>query len=89
MSSNLYAYFLQTCFALGIVLALLYLLLHKVLPKFMHQTKKLSSIRIKERMTIGHKKELCVVEIENKRLLLGVTDNTISLVCKLSDSHEK
>ncbi len=48
-------------------------------------TKKLSSLRVTARAAIGTRSEVCVVEIDGQRLLLGVTPSSIRTLTVLTE----
>ncbi len=76
--------------ALGAVVALL-VLLGKYLPRWLRSSKyfppREQFFQITQRVNLGSRKQLVLVENDDTKLLLGVTDNKISLLKDMSDSQ--
>lgn len=89
-SVNLYAELLKTAGMLGIVLgiliSLLFLFKRFVSTGTMGGDK--SKIRLLSSFYLGNREKLILVEVENKRLFLGVTQHNISLLKELEKSEE-
>ena len=71
----------------GIMFALFYLMRkygHKIgLPQV-----KNDNMRLLGQMPLGPKRGLALVEVEDKKFLIGVTDNSINLISKIDDNEQ-
>ncbi len=79
---------LKMFLALGTVIALL-ILLGRFLPRWLRSSKyfppREQSFQVTQRVNLGARKQLILVENEELKLLLGLTDNNISLLKDMSD----
>lgn len=79
----------RTVLVLGVVVLLAYLTLHKGLGKLM-KNQGLSAtrtIRLLERVPLGQKHALFLVEVEGRKLLVGTSDQSTSLVCDFGEKQ--
>ncbi len=84
-SPDMTAALLQMIWSLLLVIALilaLYALFRKKFSVTANQQGK--AIRIVEMRPLGGKKSLCLVEVDRKRLLLGIAENTISVLADVT-----
>jgi flagellar protein FliO/FliZ len=71
-------------FFLGIVVALIYLVLKKLLPLLIHGASfRGRSIRILERMPVDQRRSLLVVEVQDKVYLMGSAEGQINVLMEL------
>ncbi|MDR2161446.1 MAG: flagellar biosynthetic protein FliO [Desulfovibrio sp.] len=68
------------CFALALLWFVLWLIKRR---GGIHLPGSVPAMRIESRMALGPKKWIMVVLVQDRRLLLGVTDQRISLLCDL------
>lgn len=78
---------LWTIFSLGIVIAIAYFILLLLKKKGLGKIQS-SYIKILDAVQIGQDKQLLVIEIEDKRLLIGVAGSSISLISELSQPKD-
>lgn len=73
-------------FALVVVIGLMLFILKYILPR-LHRRRFGSSqrIRILERSPLDLKKSLCLVEVEQRRFLLGLSEQSVSLIAELRE----
>lgn len=75
--------------ALGLVIVII-ILLARFIPRLLRTSKYFKTdtdmFVIRQRVSLGLKKELIIVEKENIKLLLGVTEQNINLLKDLSTS---
>jgi flagellar biosynthetic protein FliO len=83
VSSSIWA-FLQMIVVLIAVVALAYLVLHKGVGSVMQRAGANKSIQVKERVALDQKRFLYLVEVANKRFLLGGGDHGVSLISDLT-----
>lgn len=88
---DLYSELLKTFGVLAVLLAIIIgsLYLFKKLIGLKTAGADISSISLLSSFHLSSREKLVVVEIEGKRLLLGVTQNNISLITRLEDSLEE
>ena len=77
---------LQVMTMLAAVVALAYLILNKVLGRWLAKQQVSATMRLKERLVLEPKRSVYIVEIQGKDFVLAGSENGVSLVCKL---HEK
>jgi len=72
--------------SLGLVLALIFALawLAKKFVKPQSWLSPLASIKIHQNISIAPKKKLMIVEVEGRRLLLGLGAEAITMLCELN-----
>lgn len=71
-------------FFLGVVVALIYLVLKKLLPLLIHGAAfQARSIRILERMPVDQRRSLLVVEVQDKIYLMGSAEGQINILMEL------
>jgi flagellar protein FliO/FliZ len=71
-------------FFLGLVVALIYLVLKKLLPLLIHGAAfRARSIRILERMPVDQRRSLLVVEVQDKVYLMGSAEGQINILMEL------
>ena len=75
---------LQLILVLGAVIALAYLVLHKGVGFFIKKTQANKLIQIKERLALDQKHFLYLVNVENRRFLMGTGDGGVSLISELT-----
>lgn len=87
---NLYAEILKTAGMLGIVLGIIIAVLYLVKRFTDSRISKTgrSEIKLISSFYLGNREKLVIVEAENKKLLLGVTQNNISLLKELDEKIE-
>ena len=71
---------LQTLAALAIVIGLIYLLLHRLLPRLIQRAQQGKVIRLIERVPLDQKHALFLIEIYDEKLLLGGGEQTLSVI---------
>jgi flagellar protein FliO/FliZ len=83
--------FLKMIFAMIVVIALAILILRYLVPKLgLHRgASRRTDFRVVDRIPLDSKKALFVLEIEGRRLLLGVSDNHVGLVTDLGAARSK
>jgi flagellar protein FliO/FliZ len=75
---------LKMIFFLGVVVALIYIILQRVLPLLIHGASfRARSIRILERVPVDQKRSLLVVEIQDKVYLMGSAEGQINILMEL------
>lgn len=73
-----------------VVIGLAVLILKYVLPRVAaNRTNTKSAIKILDFQAIDAKKIIYIVQIENKRVAIGVTEHTINKITDLTDTSEK
>ena len=72
--------FLATLIVLGLVAALAWLVRRGPLAKFAAKGKAVS---VESAIPLGDRRQLVIVTVEGRRLLLGMTQTSISLVTEL------
>ncbi|MBI2337204.1 MAG: flagellar biosynthetic protein FliO [Deltaproteobacteria bacterium] len=76
--------FLKMIFILGLVVMLALIVLKYVFPKLaIHKGFGNSGIQIVGRVPLDAKKSLYVIEVEDKKLLLGASEQQVNLICEL------
>ena len=83
LASGLWA-LLQMIVVLVAVIALAYLVLHKGVGFFVKKTQANKLIQVKERVAMDQKHFLYIVNVENRRFLMGTGDGGVSLISELS-----
>lgn len=83
LASGLWA-LLQMIIVLIAVIALAYLVLHKGVGFFVKKTQANKLIQIKERLALDQKHFLYLVNVENRRFLMGTGDGGVSLITELT-----
>jgi flagellar biosynthetic protein FliO len=73
----------QTFVALALVCGLAYLIFRLVLPRVNFNFSSNSMIRVVDRIAIDARKNLCVIEVAGKWMLIAVTENGVQLVSEL------
>jgi flagellar protein FliO/FliZ len=69
------AQLLQICFVLGGVCLLAFLVLRFGLPRFLpHARKSVGPLKVVQRLPLEPRKALYLVELDGKRVLVGVSD---------------
>lgn len=83
--------FIKTILAMVVVLALAVLGLRFVLPKLsLHRAPKGSgTMEVIERMPLDHKKSIMILGVEGRRLLVGVTEQELSLLAELQQDEKQ
>lgn len=83
--------FLKMIFAMVFVIALALVLIKYVVPRMTARRSKIhgTDIEILDRIPLDPKKYLCLLEVEGRRLLIGVSDNHIGMVAELDSTHAK
>jgi len=81
--------FLKMIFAMIVVIALAVLILRYIVPKLglRRGGTGRTDIRVVDRIPLDARKALFVLEVEGRRLLLGVSDNHVGLVTDLGPSR--
>ena len=72
--------FLKTILMLCVVLAFVYLLLGKGLPKLMSKTIQNSRMRVIERLPLDQKRSVFLIEVDDTTYLLGGSDQNLQLI---------
>lgn len=83
LSSGIWA-LVQMIVVLIAVVGLAYLVLHKGFGSFIQRAQANKTIQIKERIALDQKRFLYLVEIDQRRLLLGAGDHSLSLITDLT-----
>lgn len=78
---------LWTIFSLGIVIAIAYFILLLLKKKGFGKVEG-TYIKVLDVVQIGQDRQLLLVEVEGKRLLIGVTSSNIRLISELRDSKD-
>jgi flagellar biogenesis protein FliO len=83
------ALFLKMIVAMIFVIALALVLIRYVLPRLSFSRVKAqgSAIQILDRIPLDAKNYLCILEVEGRRLLIGVSESRIGMVAELGLSH--
>ncbi len=90
MEQSYWFLLLKMITASSVVIGLAVLILKYVLPRVAaNRTNSKSSIKILDFQAIDAKKILYIVQIENKRVAIGVTEHAIHKIMDLSDATEK
>jgi flagellar biogenesis protein FliO len=71
---------LQMFLALGAVVLLAYLVLHKGLGSVLRRQRSGNLIKVKERLSLDGKNALLLVEIEDKSFLLATSDRGVQVL---------
>jgi flagellar protein FliO/FliZ len=82
---------LKTLFSLGLVIALIYALswtAKKYLRPERWSTGGGSEIKVLQSFSLDPKKKLMIVEVRDEQLLLGVTEQSISMLSSLNSTKE-
>ena len=81
--------FLKTILAMVVVLALAVVGLRFILPRLSlnRMPKGGSSLTVLERMPLDAKKSLLILGVEERRLLIGVTDHQLSFLAELESNE--
>lgn len=78
---------LRTFGALGLVVGLIFVISF-VAKKYLRPERwagaSMAGMKIVQSFSLEPKKKLVIVEVENQRLLLGLSDSSISYLCSLS-----
>ncbi len=82
--------FLKMIFAMIFVIALALVLIRYVLPRLaIGRTRgRTTDIRVVDRIPLDARKSLCLLEVEGKRFLIGVSENYIGMVAELRPNDE-
>ena len=72
--------------ATALVIALIYLVLHSFLRRFMKKSLGNSNIQLVSQLPLGQKQSIRMYRIESKVYILGCTEHHISLIDTLSDT---
>ncbi|MGM0418706.1 MAG: flagellar biosynthetic protein FliO [Thermodesulfobacteriota bacterium] len=87
---NLYSELFKTigmlAIVLGLIVAVLYFIKKYALKASPGSGK--SEFRLLSSFHLGNREKLVMIEVENEKLLLGVTQNSISLLSKYENSDE-
>lgn len=86
-TSTFISYFLSVFIALGIVLVLAWLVIRLLSGRMASWGMKGRNIGIIETMPLGYKRNLHIVEIGEKVMLIGSSDGGLSLLAKI-DKNE-
>ncbi len=71
-------------FFLGLVVALIYVVLKKLLPLLVHGTAfRARSLKILERLPVDQRRSLLVVEVQDKVYLMGSAEGQINILMEL------
>jgi flagellar biogenesis protein FliO len=76
--------FVQTIFALGFVCVLAYVILRVVLPRLNVGAAGRSMVRVVERSALDPRRNLYVVEVTGRWLLIGTSEAGVHLVAELN-----
>lgn len=80
------------CFVIGIMFLIMILIKkyggRKFLEKFVNKEDASCSLRIISKVSLGHKKFLYVVKLNDNYMLLGVTDCNINLITQFNDKPD-
>jgi len=79
-ATNAFWSLLRIIFALLCVVALIYLVLHRGLGKWLQKSQGGKQILVKERVALDAKRSLYLVDVEGRRFLLGGSENSVSLI---------
>jgi flagellar biogenesis protein FliO len=79
---------LQLVLVLVSVIALAYLVLHKGVGFFVKKNQANQLIQIKERLALDQKHFLYLVNVENRRFLMGTGDSGVCLISELSATEQ-
>ncbi|MBI5206476.1 MAG: FliO/MopB family protein [Candidatus Firestonebacteria bacterium] len=93
-SSSFIPLIISLCIILGVIFLILGIIKKyngkKYLEKFFNiDTLSSSPIKIVSKISVGSKKQLLLVKINDKELLLGVTENNINLLSQSESKEEK
>jgi len=82
--------FIKMVFAMVVVIALALLLIRYVLPKltFARVQGKGGGIQIVDRVALDARKSVCILKVDGKRYLVGVSENYIGTLAQLRSSDE-
>lgn len=83
--------FLKTIIALGIVIVISIIFLRVVMPKIYRTrfTRGTKNIEVIDFYNLAPKKQLFIIKVINRYLLIGVSENNINLICELTDVQDK
>ncbi len=81
-------YLLQTLLALGAVCLLAYVVLRWVSKRFHGLGRPGGRMRLIERLPLEPRRSLYLVEVEDRRFLVGSGENGITLLSEISDREE-
>jgi len=83
--------FIKMIFAMLVVIALAIVLIRFVIPRLAFGRSKLNrtDLQVIDRIPLDPKKSLYVLQVENRRLLISVSENHIGLVTELKGTDEK
>jgi len=82
---------LRTASALALVLGLIFLaafVVKKFFPDVLKNMDRNKNFRIIEKISIGQRKQIVLVKIYGKKLLLGITPNQINFLVELEEENE-
>jgi flagellar biosynthetic protein FliO len=72
--------FVRSMLMLGVVLALVYLVLHKGLGKLVQKTQSGRRMKVVDRLGLDQRRALYLVEVDGEQMLLAATDGGVSRV---------
>jgi flagellar biosynthetic protein FliO len=76
---------IQMFLALGVVLALAFIFLKFLLPKWIKAgSKKSTQMEILEVQRLGVRRDLILVRVQNRKFLLGATDHGVHLIAEIA-----
>ncbi len=82
--------FLQMMFVLLVVIAVVFVVLKFVLPKLnLQRAFGNSNVKVISRTPIDFKKSVCIVEVEGKRILLGLSETQVNFLCELGEKNKE
>lgn len=72
--------FIKSMLMLGVVLALIYLVLHKGLGRLVQRTQMGRRMRVVERIALDQRRALYLVEVDGQEVLLAASDGSVTQV---------
>lgn len=74
----------KTLLATAIIIVLAFLVIRYVLPKIQTiRRNRASKIQVLDYQALDNRKAVYIVQIENKKVALGVTEQNVNLLCEL------
>lgn len=84
---ELFSSFFQLILSLAVVCGLIYLTFRVILPKLSGFQSGANVIKIVEKIQLDAKKQLCVIEVGGRWMLIGTSENMVSLISELNETE--
>ncbi len=87
MSENYLIALIKIILALGFILSLAWLFLRYVVPKMYGIKTQGQRIKVLEHLMLGQKRQLFLIEADNKKMLIGCSETSLTTLCHFDEAQ--